>query len=283
MATNRLDSKEPKVFDVTQPGRSAPSSSSRPIIVTNRPMLRQDPMMVQPKEPSKDVVEQTTPVARSVRMVGRSPIDQSAPIIDVTTPKQLSPDAPLMSEDTSMSTAVDSRRAAMEVGQEALASLGSDGVLGESSAPKEELHDEEKATSIETKVSTEDVKGIKDPKLADRDAGNIERPPETTDSMPADDEISDNDNQLPPNQVLEEAKRKKEEEAVAQRAEQDKIIESKQYYLPIKADNHKRGTQRAMLVLLLVILLALVWFDMVLDAGIVHIAGIHSLTHFFKS
>src|SRR5882757_2872268 len=35
----------PKVFDVAKPGKSAPSASSKPIIVTNRPVLK-DPMMV---------------------------------------------------------------------------------------------------------------------------------------------------------------------------------------------------------------------------------------------
>src|SRR5690348_15469367 len=33
-----------KVFDVAKPGKSAPSSSAKPIIITNRPVLK-DPMV----------------------------------------------------------------------------------------------------------------------------------------------------------------------------------------------------------------------------------------------
>ncbi|HET7320795.1 MAG TPA: hypothetical protein VFI84_04425, partial [Candidatus Saccharimonadales bacterium] len=36
---------EQKLFDVARPGKSTPSSSSKPIIITNRPLL-QDPMVV---------------------------------------------------------------------------------------------------------------------------------------------------------------------------------------------------------------------------------------------
>jgi hypothetical protein len=38
--------KTTKINDVTNPGESAPAPSSRPILVTNRPVLTNDPMMV---------------------------------------------------------------------------------------------------------------------------------------------------------------------------------------------------------------------------------------------
>jgi len=38
--------KSPKIVDVKHPGKTAPTTSSRPIVVTNRPILTSDPMMV---------------------------------------------------------------------------------------------------------------------------------------------------------------------------------------------------------------------------------------------
>jgi|GEM_PF-586540 len=43
--TEKKAKADSKVFDVNKPGKSAPSASSKPIIITNRPVL-QDPMMV---------------------------------------------------------------------------------------------------------------------------------------------------------------------------------------------------------------------------------------------
>jgi len=46
-------SKDKKLMDVSRPGKSAPSATSRPIIVTHGPMM-QDPM-VQKEEPAEEV------------------------------------------------------------------------------------------------------------------------------------------------------------------------------------------------------------------------------------
>lgn len=47
------DNKPQKVFDVARPGKSAPSTSSKPILITNRPVLK-DPMMVSENDPKPD-------------------------------------------------------------------------------------------------------------------------------------------------------------------------------------------------------------------------------------
>lgn len=43
--------KDSKVFDVAKPGKSEPTASSKPIIVTNRPVLK-DPMVVGDEQPT---------------------------------------------------------------------------------------------------------------------------------------------------------------------------------------------------------------------------------------
>jgi len=65
----------PKVFDISKPGKSAPSSSSKPIIVSNRPILK-DPMMVDEQPEDKEDKEETSPTAIShVKIVPLTPDD----------------------------------------------------------------------------------------------------------------------------------------------------------------------------------------------------------------
>ncbi|HXR50416.1 MAG TPA: hypothetical protein VN778_05320, partial [Verrucomicrobiae bacterium] len=72
MPTPKND-KDPKVMDVERPGSSTPSASAKPIIVTNRPILRRDPMMATPDGLDKPVTT-TLPgpvsrIAKTVRVV----------------------------------------------------------------------------------------------------------------------------------------------------------------------------------------------------------------------
>ncbi|HVU59523.1 MAG TPA: hypothetical protein VHC98_01665, partial [Candidatus Saccharimonadales bacterium] len=72
--TKTTPSKPRKVIDITEPGKSAPPSSGKPIIVTNRPVLRQDPMMVPtaPDLPATDPAPATSHTARPIQPPGRS-------------------------------------------------------------------------------------------------------------------------------------------------------------------------------------------------------------------
>ena len=78
-----------KVFDITKPGKSAPNASSRPIIVTNRPVLK-DPMVTSTVRsvPIQDTSSsEETPKATKVTI---SPVSTVAPgtvIEPVTTPE----------------------------------------------------------------------------------------------------------------------------------------------------------------------------------------------------
>src|SRR4051812_25582987 len=57
----------PKVFDVAHPGKSKPSASSRPIIVTNRPIL-QDPMVSANQQPEDEDTEKPNPSAIKIKL-----------------------------------------------------------------------------------------------------------------------------------------------------------------------------------------------------------------------
>ncbi len=57
MATSKDKTGDKKTMDVSRPGKAAPDSSSRPVIVTHRPMV-QDPM-VKDKDESKEPEDET--------------------------------------------------------------------------------------------------------------------------------------------------------------------------------------------------------------------------------
>lgn len=102
-------------------------------------------------------------------------------------------------------------------------------------------------------------------------------------SVPDDErDIDDTDGQLAPNQAVDQSKRKEDDAKLTRLAEEEKLIASKQFYLPISGvEKQRRSLDRFVLVFVLVLFLALVWLDIVLDAGILKIGGIQPLTHFF--
>jgi hypothetical protein len=67
------------------------------------------------------------------------------------------------------------------------------------------------------------------------------------------------------------------------RTEIQEIIDEKKYYLPIVTVETKRTKQFVIGGIILSIVLALAWADIALDAGLIHIGGLKSLTHFFSS
>ena len=105
---------------------------------------------------------------------------------------------------------------------------------------------------------------------------------DTTESDTSNPSPDNADGQLAPNKVMDEAKKKADEAEAACDAEEEQIIDSKRFYLPIANVDTRRGLTRSLAVLLLVIVLTAIWFDVVLDAGIVHVGNLHALTHFFR-
>jgi hypothetical protein len=67
--------KAPKIDDVKKPGRAAPEASSRPLIVTNRPVITNDPMMVAPAAGAPELKPAEQPLARTAKVI--KPLDAS--------------------------------------------------------------------------------------------------------------------------------------------------------------------------------------------------------------
>ena len=266
MATSNSKDAAPqrKIIDVNEPGKTAPPSSAKPIIVSNRPVLRQDPMVVAP--PAEDPVldAPSKSVERSSREMRIEPLT--------------------VAELAKAAAAAHGEKPTAEADEPP--DKSADDKPAPTDAP---LSHEEPAskpvTEPQAATPSDDAKPVTPPTTdAPVAAGN--KMPAETGADKTNDSLGDEhegDDQLAPNQAIDEAKKKEEEAKAAVLAEQEKIIESKQFYLPINnVEKKRRGFDRVILLLVLVIALGLVWIDLVLDAGLVQIHGVHALTHFFQ-
>ncbi len=239
-------SSAPKAFDVIAPGKVAPSPTSRPIIVTNRPIIK-DPMA--PSEAVRPVQAAPSSNPEVASHVGKA----IAPTV---------PPAAVVQEDKAEEGMFQPQPAASDdVPAVALAAVAS----------KEDGH----ASSVQATAEKE---------VAAPSAQVNTSVPAPADSI-ADDDKKDSsiDRPQPGDVAAAEKASASEKAAAAERDEEEKIIVSEQYYLPIADGGRRRGLQRAMLTLLFVIILGLVWLDVAMDAGILHIHGLQPLTHFFSA
>ena len=63
----------------------------------------------------------------------------------------------------------------------------------------------------------------------------------------------------------------------------DKLIESQKYFLPVDAVELKRAHRFYIVGIVAIVLLGLLFVDIALDAGLVHISGLRAVTHFFSN
>lgn len=298
------DAKTRKIIDVSEPGKTAPSETSRPIIVSSRPILRRDPMVTGPDGMEKEEAPEEKPVARTAK-----------PELKITplTPEEKMEAPAKLAEPTAASAAPTMPSAAAKpatppaqpvitTAKSAVASATEGDIVeddeeiakpaGEPIAEHEFMLEKPDAPTMtpeakpaltpESKPATPTPPASPTPFTPPTPTASASSPVPTVPDADDDDE-EDSDGQLAPNQALDVARRKEEDAKSTRLAEQEKIIDSKQYFLPIDAVEKRRGLERFILLLVVVILLALIWLDIALDAGILRISGVHALTHFFKS
>ncbi|MFA5003783.1 MAG: hypothetical protein WC498_00695 [Candidatus Saccharimonadales bacterium] len=77
-----------KVFDVTDPKKVSPNSSSRPLVVTNRSIVKQDPMVKDTAiEPLVEAPSTAPPVSPSVKQITISPVDDEPKEVENAKPE----------------------------------------------------------------------------------------------------------------------------------------------------------------------------------------------------
>lgn len=119
----------------------------------------------------------------------------------------------------------------------------------------------------------------------------VAEPPPKTDrdiapaSPPANENIPDKQSPSSANPA-KDAKQQEEAEA-AEKAERDRqvqgLITSRRYELPIKTVEDRQTRRFVLLGTGLAVILIVLWLDIALDAGLIHMGGLHAPTHFFSN
>jgi hypothetical protein len=271
MANGKEDPKPRRVIDVTEPGKSEPSASSRPIIVTNRPLLKQDPMVVSNIPIDTDIVD--TSSGEMPKPEGDISADhQASTVMPPTAPKL--PKEATKATETPAETTDDQTKSADTEDDKPVASDKNEPAAVMSNDDSDDKPVEE---SIDPEPTESEMPETPSSEVESKDS--VTEPGTHSEKTGT----SSNDEQLAPNKVLDEAAKKVEEAKAAQLAELEKLVESKKYFLPINTVERRRDARRAVLLLVMVILFALIWLDLALDAGLLRLGHIHALTHFFSS
>ena len=252
---------EPGIMDVSKPGRAKPSATSKPIIITNRPLL-QDPMVVE-----DEAKQDGAPASPAKSKVTIQPIsvktdeDEMAETVAVTTePEEPTAEATVpaaepepvaeATEPAPEQPAADQAQAATEppaAQTEAKAAPGPADIDSEPPAAKTE-----EATKSDTSDSDDGEKV---------DAVAAPMSPEAQDA----------------------AAKKAEEEKAAHEAAIQKLVDTEQYFLPIDSVENRKVKRFIALGAVLIVLLGAAWVDVALDAGLVQLGGLKPATHFFTA
>ncbi len=232
-----------KIFDVAKPGVLTPATATARPVIITNRAVMQDPMMV--AKPQSDLADKD-PTARAQNM----------------SPKMVIKPFSGRAQDTDTD-------GVLEPGETAIihpaAEPSEDSKVTESSADTPATESDRQPAVAETGKTQEDLAAHSDaaatPSTADSTAASSDEPTEVD---------------------LNEDTAKMEAEAKAQ-DELDTLVEQKKYFLPINAISLRRSKHVSIFGVLLIILLAVVWLDIAMDAGFITVPGLHALTHLFHN
>lgn len=134
-----------------------------------------------------------------------------------------------------------------------------------------------------TETPPEDEKSIAEaaPETDDEPAPAIDNETDASEEETAE-TTPDDDTQKTPKTASADLQAEKTKQAEHDAAIQ-KLVESKQYYLPINSVEKRRTKRVLLLGVVLSIVLVAAWVDVALDAGLVQIDGLKPVTHFFSN
>jgi hypothetical protein len=236
-----------KIVDVAHPGQSAPSGNSKSVIITRRPVMA-DPMMKEaPGEvapaKSSSAKPKLQPLTAPTLKTGKAP----APAPDPEPEAETQADAPPATGTPATHKKLDLKPLLAPITD---AEPETDAPAAPETAEKPQPSP---ATGHDTSIPP------------DEDA-----PPEET---------KEGDKGTLVGGAVED------EEAIKAKADAElqKLVDSKKYFLPINSREKQRTKRLLALGVLLSLVLIAAWFDIALDAGLLHIEGVKPLTHFFSS
>lgn len=282
-----------RVFDVAKPGKSAPSASAKPIIISHHPMM-QDPMV----KPDGGDEEASGPVlAHAPTRVVIKPLTDdleqqiAAAAEAAAKPTKAAPEASAEPAEQAeaatkvdeATTPTDNEKATSETGAEpveasATATEPAPEPAEETPEPAAPAADDEAPAEEPTKVADKTTEPASQPQ------SDAETPATTPDTDASTSNGTDPATGKPASDATnEKAAAEAAEREAARKKELEQLAESHKYYLPINQVEKRRNKRWALVGLLVIILLALAWADVALDAGLISIPGVHAVTHFFGS
>jgi hypothetical protein len=230
---SKAASTDKKVFDVAKPGKSAPDTTTRPIIVGHKPMI-QDPM-VNNSEPNAA----ETPQVEEEKAVSNRSAKKIAPLSDQKPEDQAEP----LAQDAPVDSANDLPEKPIDEPAETATNP-------EASEPEETQ--EEKPTDTESKPETP-AENSEEKLTAQNDEG-----PASNDAAVMD-ALANEATKKKEGQLTEEEKQKAE--AIS------KLIAEKTYYVRTGQAHHKRNA--TLFILLGVVVLVLIGGVLAIDAGLI--------------
>lgn len=217
--------KPKKAMDIQAPGKSAPSSSARPIIVNHGPMI-EDPMVQKSSEPT------TAPIPAGHKVI--KPLEQSATLGSMVEKVKKQKDASEEKTEESPKTESESN---------------------EAEATDSEKQPKEEATS--TDKQTEETENNKP---ADKEEDKEAKSEDSEAQPTTNDESSSSTEGGVVDAVADQTKdRKKEEEQAKQEVERkekvEKLIAEKKYFVPLSVARHKKTAHNFSVTVVLIGLL----------------------------
>ncbi|HSX30548.1 MAG TPA: hypothetical protein VLE99_01395 [Candidatus Saccharimonadales bacterium] len=277
-----------KIDDVKRPGKATPSASSRPIVVSNRPVLASDPMMVATDATgSKESALQ--PMTRTAKTI--QPLDTAL----TAAAARKAAEQPLTPSD--LASANDKSAGDTSTAIKIIDNSGTDQPLVDTSAAVAETAPPE-TPELTAKPAAEPVAIIEEPKAKPNPDAT---PPEPTTAQNAETTDPSETTPLPattaPSAAIEssdQVKRDQEAELTAEQIaaaeaetarnqELEALVASRKYNAPINARQRKRSRLHVLLLCLLALALAAVLLDAALDAGLVSLPVSVPHTHFLST
>ncbi len=236
-----------RVMDIAKPG-TLKNATSRPVIVTNRVVI-QDPMVNATGD-------------KSAKPAGSDEGLQPEKIVI----KPLSdPDT-----DTKQADKEEIKLATKEGLLDIPFDNDSDGVVEAGEIQQQQTLSDPSPATAKSEAKPTQPDDEPDAKADTRDKGN-------------DDDTDDTDSKPSSDKADLDKVTAEEEAAVRAQEEFEEVIADKTYFLPINAAQHRRSRIVVIFGVILILVLALAWINVALDAGIITIPGVKSLTHFFGS
>jgi hypothetical protein len=278
-----------KVHDVTAPGKSTEPATSKPIIVTNRSIIR-DPMMAEENPTALPV--SSTPKKDSSKKI--EPLEaQTAPLLNIpglpaevtgeepAAPKTKKAPKPPKKPAPASKTPVDEP----ETKPLKADKPDTDGQEPEAKPDKNKLADAPKLPVEMPKPKSEaDVKPPQEPEApAPKNNQDDEKEETLPGPAPLDINEAQDKSEKPAAKPTEAKPAEKAAKPTKSDAHIEKLIEDKTYFLPINSVEKRRARRFVVLGILLSLVLVVAWVDVALDAGLIKLGNVKPVTHFFSS